>query len=244
MSRLTERLTERAEALNLSQTQIADSLGMSQQSINALFKGRVAFPRRWVELADLLGIPHGEMRDLMTEAADELADEPKLIRDRTYTTLARQPRIRPVSNAQVLPKLVDHRSAGDRMIPVLGEAVGGSDGEYLFNGQVLDYIASPPSLANVRDAYAIYIDGESMVPRFKPGETLYVHPAKPARRGDDVIVQLRPTSDGSPPRGYVKEFVGWSGTELLLRQHNPAGEVRFARDDVVSVHPIILAGKY
>jgi phage repressor protein C with HTH and peptisase S24 domain len=130
------------------------------------------------------------------------------------------------------------------MIPVLGEAVGGVDGEYEFNGSVLDYVACPPSLANVPNAYGVYVDGESMSPRYRPGETVYVHPGKPARRGDDVIVQIAASEDGRPPHGFIKEFVGWAGDELVLRQYNPESKIKFERGKVVSVHPIVLAGKY
>jgi phage repressor protein C with HTH and peptisase S24 domain len=132
----------------------------------------------------------------------------------------------------------------ERMLPVLGEAVGGIDGEYVFNGHILDYVACPPSLANVPNAYSVFVDGESMSPRYRQGETVYVHPGKPPRRGDDVIVQIKPNEESAPPLGYIKEFVGWTGSKLMLRQHNPAQSVEFDRELVVSVHPIVFSGKY
>nr|WP_280637011.1 S24 family peptidase [Rhizobium sp. 16-449-1b] len=130
------------------------------------------------------------------------------------------------------------------MLPVLGEVVGGSDGQYDFNGTVLDYVACPPSLANVADAYAVWIDGESMYPRFKSGELAYVHPRKPPRRGDDVVVQVRPRDHDMPPRGFVKELVGYAGDKLVLKQFNPDIRIEFPREDVVSIHVITLSGQY
>jgi len=59
-----------------------------------------------------------------------------------------------------------------------------------------------------------------------------------------VIVQIRPSEDGMPPLGYIKEFVGWTASKLILKQHNPAGSVEFERQMVVSVHPIVFSGKY
>jgi phage repressor protein C with HTH and peptisase S24 domain len=56
---------------------------------------------------------------------------------------------------------------------------------------VLDYLARPPSLADDPDAYAVEIVGESMAPRFEPGERAFVSPKARVGIGDDVIVQLR-----------------------------------------------------
>lgn len=95
----------------------------------------------------------------------------------------------------------------------------------------------PPALEGVREAYAVYVDGSSMYPRYKAGETVWVNPNKPPRREDDVIVQILGERD-APPLGYIKEFVGWSGNNLVVRQHNPAGEMIIPKDQVVSVHLI------
>jgi len=242
MSRLSETLSRRADELGITQTQIAERLGMAQQSISELFRGNVASPRKWKSLATLLQIDEKDMLEMMNEAAPN--NPGPRAGESSIAPTAETIRLSAIadSNARIMAPIPPQMT--ERMIPVLGEAVGGSDGEYIFNGQVLEYIAAPPSLVNVRDAYAVFVDGESMYPRYRSGETVYAHPSRPARRGDDVIVQLRPTSEGSPPRGYVKEFVGWTAQNLVLSQHNPVREIRFAKDDVISVHPIVFAGKY
>ena len=245
MSRLSETLSRRADELGITQTQIAERLGMAQQSISELFRGNVASPRKWKSLATLLQIDEKDMLEMMNEAAPPPhRGGQKLVGEQWISPSAEDIRNSAIaeSNARIMAPIPPQMT--ERMIPVLGEAVGGSDGEYIFNGQVLEYIAAPPSLVNVRDAYAVFVDGESMYPRYRSGETVYAHPSRPARRGDDVIVQLRPTAEGSPPRGYVKEFVGWTAQNLVLSQHNPVREIRFAKDDVISVHPIVFAGKY
>jgi len=108
-----------------------------------------------------------------------------------------------------------------------------------FNGQLLDTVVCPPSLENVPDAYAVWIVGESMVPRFKPGETAWVHPNRPARRGNDVVIQLNPDHEGDPPEGYVKEYVTQTPSRLIVKQYNPEKEIEFERHDVKSIHVII-----
>ncbi|MEB2845883.1 LexA family transcriptional regulator [Endobacterium cereale] len=245
MSRLSETISAAADRKNYSQAEMATLFDMSQQAVSELLRGNTASPRKWRRIAEVLEIDEDLMRDMMTEASKT--------EDMTGGPMARTVANALASFSQDFQSglMPDARigttiptNTRERMIPVLGEAVGGIDGEYSFNGHILDYVACPPSLANVSNAYAVYIDGESMYPRYKSGETVYVHPTKPARRGDDVIIQIRPASEELPPLGYVKEFVGWTTTELVLKQHNPAIDVRFAREVVVSVHPIILAGKY
>ncbi|MBB6299957.1 LexA family transcriptional regulator [Rhizobium leucaenae] len=240
MSRLSDTLTAKAVELGISQTELAERTGVLQQSISALFNGDVASPRKWREIARELQIPESEMREMMIEAS------------RATGKTTRLPRTFKVEEAF---HEVPHRVRVDmteipapirpgKLIPVLGEAAGGADGRYWFNGNVIDYVACPPSLDGVPGAYAIYVDGESMSPRYRPGEVVWVHPHKPARRGDDVIIQIRPKEEGETPYGFIKEYVGWSGNRLTLRQHNPESQLTFDRDEVVSVHPIVLAGKY
>lgn len=254
MSRLSDKLTEKANELKISQTDLANRVGVAQQSISELFNGNTASPRKWREIADELQIPHEEMRELMIEAGREAGKTTRL--PRTFRVeyakafdLDIAPAIHPGAMVPPNATIGDSTEIVGRRIkklPVLGEAVGGEDGEYIFNGSVLDYVDCPPSLENVPNAYAVYIDGESMAPRFRPGETVWVHPTKPARRGDDVVVQIHRErdDDGAPPRGFVKEFVGWTSNKLLLHQFNPDKKVEFTREMVVSVHPIVLAGKY
>lgn len=244
MSKLSERLTSRAAELNISQTDLASRVDMSQPSISDLFAGQTASPRKWREIAKVLQIDEAEMLELIRDAVSEAGKTQRVPRS--------------ISSSGVRSFLEDHEpnaildpapisgSSGrpGRMLPVLGEAVGGDNGQYAFNGQVLDYVACPPSLANVPNAYAVWIDGESMYPRYKSGELVYVHPGKPARRGDDVIVQIKPRDEHMPPRGFVKELVGFVGDKLVLKQYNPDIRIEFPRSDVISIHPITFSGKY
>ncbi|GGC70512.1 S24 family peptidase [Chelatococcus reniformis] len=133
-------------------------------------------------------------------------------------------------------------------IPIFGHAAGGADGRFVMNGERVGETFCPPSLEGVEGAYAVYVHGDSMAPRFKAGETVWVNPHLPVRRGDDVVVQLLRSSvdDGTPPDAFVKEFVSRGGTTLILYQHNPPEgqdrELRFPEDQVLSVHRIVFAG--
>ena len=225
MKTLASVIRERMDALGISQTELGKRLGMAQQAISAILGGDVAAPRKWREMAEALEIPEDEMRTLMVEAtrvAGKTTRLPKAVAGKR--------------GVNVVPS----RPAGERRLPVLGRAVGGDSGLYEFNGAVIDYAPCPPWLADVDGAYGVYVDGESMVPRYRPGELVYVHPNRPPRKGDDVVVQIDGgDGEGAPPRGFIKTYVGYMGDKLMLEQYNPAGPVEFVRGEVVSVHTIV-----
>ncbi|WP_210210400.1 XRE family transcriptional regulator [Methylovirgula sp. 4M-Z18] len=127
----------------------------------------------------------------------------------------------------------------DDRLPVLGKAVGGSDGKFMFNGEPIEYVSRPPSLRNVTTAYCVYVDGESMEPRYFAGELVYVHTGRPPRAREFVVVELHPEQNGDPASGYVKQFQRWAGEYLILSQLNPVKEIKIAKARVKGLHPIV-----
>ncbi len=132
-----------------------------------------------------------------------------------------------------------------RGLPIYGQALGGTDGEFAVSGDRIGDVAAPPILVNVPDAYAVYVVGESMEPRYFAGEMIYVHPRLPVRRGDFVVVQIQ-AAEHAPVSGYVKRFVSYGPKELVLEQLNPPeGEstlIRFPIKGVRAVHKIVMSG--
>jgi Peptidase S24-like len=126
-------------------------------------------------------------------------------------------------------------------IPAYGQAVGGKDGEFILNGNRIVDILAPPSLQGVPDAYAVYVVGDSMEPRYFAGEAVFVNPRLPVRRGDFVVAQIG-AEEGEPPHAYVKRFVARDGRSLKLEQFNPKKTLEFPVARVVSVHRIIMGG--
>ena len=85
---------------------------------------------------------------------------------------------------------------------------------------------------------AIYVVGESMAPRYQPGEFVYVHPHRPVQPGDHVVVQTR-TDDQEPPQSYIKRLVRRTATKIVCAQYNPASQTEFVSKEVVSVHKVL-----
>lgn len=113
-----------------------------------------------------------------------------------------------------------------RDLPVLGRAQGGKDGNIIMEDSAIDWTFRPADLQGVKDAFAVYVTGDSMVPKYKNQDLAYVHPTKPPRKGRFVLVE---TADHT---GFIKQFVKWDGQELVLKQYNPAREIRLPREQV------------
>lgn len=131
---------------------------------------------------------------------------------------------------------------GFARIPIRGLGMGGMEGAIIFNSdQNLGDTLAPPSLADIPDAYAVYVIGDSMLERFQHGEVVYVHPYMPVRQNDDCVVQIS-MGDGEPPHGFIKRFVSLDDKKLKLLQLNPRQFLTFPRDRVLAIHRIVMSG--
>ena len=128
-------------------------------------------------------------------------------------------------------------------LPVLGLAECGPDGWALWNGEVVDYVARPSNLFGVSHAYAVFVVGSSMEPRYFPGELVHVHPGRPVTIGSFVLVQIRPRQDGEAPRAVIKRLVKRSGNKIVLEQYNPKKSFELKDSDVVSIHRVVASGE-
>lgn len=127
-------------------------------------------------------------------------------------------------------------------VPVYGQAMGGRYGEFILNGNKVADILAPASLDGVPDAYAVYISGDSMEPRYFAGEAAFIHPSLPVRKGDFVCAQIA-RDEGEAPLAFVKRFVSMDDKRIRLEQFNPKKFLEFPRKSVVSVHLIIMSGR-
>lgn len=123
-------------------------------------------------------------------------------------------------------------------LPVRGNAGCGEDGLFELNGEILDHVRRPPRLMNVKDAYALWIGGESMAPWREHGGLVVVHPHQPVRINDYVVVQLK-AKDGDPIPAYIKRLVRRTAAQLVLLQFNPRKEVVIPTSKVRAIHRIL-----
>lgn len=122
-------------------------------------------------------------------------------------------------------------------IPVRGTAQGGPQGAFVLTGDDIDYVRCPPRLATAQGTYALFIEGDSMSPRYEPGELIFVSPRRPARVGDDVVIVLR---DGRGEQtAFIKRLLRRGGEEVVAQQFNPPKEIRFPTADIETIHLVL-----
>jgi phage repressor protein C with HTH and peptisase S24 domain len=86
-----------------------------------------------------------------------------------------------------------------------------------------DHIRRPPALEGRNDIYALTVVGESMRPRYDPGDPVYVDPKAQPRIGDDVVVYLR-RPEGEGERIFsvlVKQLARRTSSFIELTQYRP-----------------------
>jgi phage repressor protein C with HTH and peptisase S24 domain len=207
------RLKELRERAGLSMQALATRAGTSAPQINKLEKGERRLTVDWMtRLAPALGV---ELRDLLPDQA---------------TLPVARPSLPPGGVLPVPPPgAFDPRD----LIPVRSAARGGSEQEMFLADGPIDYVRRPPSLAHVRDAYSIYMVGQSMVPRFRQGQILHVNPYKPPQQGAGVVVTKRDDAV------LIKEFVRRGPATLHLRQYNPDGPVDVPLAEIRDIHTVV-----
>lgn len=208
-----QRLRELRKAAGLDVTELAKRLGVSQPAVSQWEIGLTAPKRQTLaRLAQVLGVPVTALPTDDETPAPSIAGNPV-----------------PYAATAALP--ID--------VPVYGVAVGGADGDFRFNGQIVDYVRRPPGIASQRNVYALWIMGDSMSPWNKDGDLIYVSPVRPPITGDHVVIQLQDTADGEPGLAMVKLLVGKTPTQLKLAQYNPTREFTLAQTKVKSVHKVL-----
>lgn len=140
------------------------------------------------------------------------------------------PREAPVAAAR-------HAVAPLGRIPVRGVAAGAIIGAQTLADDPLDYIERPVGLRDAARAYALWVTGSSMSPKFEPRDVVFVHPDQPYERGDTVIVQTQDAPDG-PIKALIKIFDGMTDSSARLRQLNPAGTITIPTRSIRAIHRV------
>jgi len=208
----------KASDLN-SQEELAERLGVSRATVNRLANDHTKLKRpRAEQIASLLG----------TTVEALMLNEPP----------------RPKGFA---PTIVPGRDlVGDKNFPIYAAARGGSEGHQIVTFEAIDYVKRPAILESVKDAYGLYIVGESMIPAFEPGDMALVHPHLPPARDKNVVLYHVSPFTEAEAEAMVKRLLRYDDRDWHLRQFNPPeGEQRdftVARTDWRYCHRIV--GKY
>lgn len=115
---------------------------------------------------------------------------------------------------------------GPEDVEIRGVSVGGDDGDFSWNGQIVGYARRPAGIARVRNVFAVHVIGDSMVPRFEPGDLLYCGGREPVP-GEDVVIEMFPEGTETVGKAYIKRLVNRSKSQIVCKQYNPPREMEF-----------------
>lgn len=113
------------------------------------------------------------------------------------------------------------------MMPVFASAEGGN-GALIVSTSEIDRVPRPYTLEGVREAYAILVTGESMVPAYEPGDYAWVNPRLPPMRETDCILYEIDGETGDA-RATIKRLISWTPKSWNLRQWNPRKDFQLDR---------------
>ncbi len=204
-------IRELRTAKGLTGEQLAELVGTSQQQVQRLEAGARRLTHDWAErIARALKV---DIADVLREPAG-IGQTPQVAP--VPPGMSGSGSVGPWEVAPAPPPRAAPRGQGGRkpMIPVRSGR-GGDGDDIMLEDEPVDYIPTPGNLADAKDAYAIYMVGDSMSPRYEPGEILHVNPHKPPRVGRFVVVYK---AGGAV---LVKQLVRLSPADVVLRSVNP-----------------------
>ena len=127
-----------------------------------------------------------------------------------------------------------------RDVPVYGSAQAGPEGAFHLNsGEPIDWARRPAGLVGVQGVFAIYVEGDSMVPWRQPGDLVFVHEKRPAAPGCHVIAEVWLPEPGHPPRAFLKKLLRRTATRVELEQYNPPAIIELEAERVGRLHRVI-----
>jgi phage repressor protein C with HTH and peptisase S24 domain len=217
-----EEIREARIRKGLGQKALAKLIDVSQATIAKIEVGQVRSTEHLAKLCEALDIDpstmpeeaFGRSRPPQRPAPASAAPVPEYARDPAYWAAA--------------AGLV-----GD--VPLYAAAEGGA-GALIIEREPIGSAKRPPILQGVKDGYAIYLVGESMVPEFEPGDTLFVNPRLPVLANTSCVFY---SSKADEPRAMVKRYLGASDSEWHVRQYSPSKDFGLDREEWSTRHRIV-----
>ncbi len=124
-------------------------------------------------------------------------------------------------------------------IPVLGTAAGSElgKGSFQLSTDVVDFLRRPFGLLDARDIYALYVEGDSMSPKFEPGDPIFINPHRKPQPRDYVVIQ-EPDSNNGEMRAFVKRLVQITPKLVRTEQFNPPANIDFIVRPGLVIHRV------
>lgn len=213
MTALISRIEKRLDALKISARAASMTAGLNPDAIRDIKRGTSKNPSLDTlrKLADAL----------QCSVEYLLGNEPETVNRANINLESPEPRPdTTLSRAVDIPGF----ATMNKDVPVRGTTMGGDDGDFTMNGEIVDSVRRPPGLASNGAAFGLYVIGESMLPRFEPGELVFVNPNRQPTPGCDIVIELLSSVPDTAGPCYIKRLLRVTADHLHVREFHP--EVR------------------
>lgn len=211
MTTLSERLKLARKQAKLTQSVIAERVGITQPTYQALESGKVEKTAYFSQIAKVLGVS----TDWLATGQGEMTAKPTIDELRAkIAQIEQKDKADTPAKSQILSM--------SKPTPVISWVRAGSWSEN--NAVTLDDADDwlPRPLGLSERGFALQVRGESMLPEFRPGDYIYVEPEVVAialKNGDLVVVQKL---DGTQSEATFKQLViGETADDMYLKPLNP-----------------------
>lgn len=93
-------------------------------------------------------------------------------------------------------------------------------------------------MMGAKNLYAVYVEGTSMVPEHNPGDLRFVHPDRPPKVGDSVVLEIQYNGNDSK-EGMIGRLLKRTEKSIFIGKLNPEATVELKRETVVSIHKVL-----
>ncbi|WP_295882505.1 helix-turn-helix domain-containing protein [uncultured Bartonella sp.] len=221
-----ERIKNSRIAAKMTQEELARAVGKTRNAV-AQWESGASLPRLNT-LEDIAGALNVSVDWLLTGNTPNVAG--------TETTRTNNK----MSDVKFTNGTLSPRQYMPQDVPVMGTAAccNTDNGLFKLDTSIIDYVHRPPALLMTKDLYALYVEGDTMEPRFNAGDLVFVHPHKPVRIGDSVVVQIAKTID-EPIEAMIAVLAKRTSHEVVLKKYNPEKIINFDNANIVSIHKIL-----
>lgn len=215
---LGDRVKKARKHAGLTQVQLAKKVGTSQGAISDIENGRNKESSSLFDIAKVTGVSadwlinsHGEMLDIDKKPSiDDLKAQIKEMQNQGSNHLLDAP----IDTEYVA------MSSESNTVPILSWVAAGSwsNIEPVTMADAIGKAPKPPNLSPF--GFALIVQGESMLPKFEPGDIIYVEPKTglfALKNNDLVIVQCNEDTEAT----FKQLVLGETSVDMYLRPLNP-----------------------
>lgn len=221
---LADVINQRLDELGLTPRAASLKAGLHEDAVRNILRGKSTSPRG----RTLTGLARA-----LDMNVDELA---------SFTLREFEPRIEEGKLADQLvwkQRTVKNRQATTIVggIPVFAtrEVQGGA---VVIMGFAVERTSPSEPVRAVEGSYAIYAPNDLLAPRCEQGDLLHIHPHRPARPGQLVLVRHKSDAEGNS-KALLRELVANSLDSIVVRTLNPERKEKIDREEIEAVHLVV-----